>query len=66
MHKSYELSIWIERTRARNIFFRRDTEIGEKVIFWVKRENFSGPVPTESLLTQDSETIVGLGDSALV
>ena len=59
MHKSYELSIWIERTRARNIFFRRDTEIGEKVIFWVKRENFSGPVPTESLRTQDSENTVG-------
>ena len=66
MHKSYELSIWIERTRARNIFFRRDTEIGEKVIFWVKRENFSGPVPTESLRTQDSENIVGFGDRAFV
>ena len=49
--------IKIERTRARNICFRRDTEIGEKVIFWVKRENFSGPVPTESLRTQDSENV---------
>ena len=50
------------------------TEIRKKVIFWVKhsipeifqRENFSGPVPTESLRTQDSENIVGLGDQASV
>ena len=63
--------IKIEHTRARNIFFRRDTEIGEKVNFVVKRsipqsfqgQNFSGPVPTESLRTQDSEKIVGLSVS---
>ena len=62
----------IERTRARYIFFRRDTEIREKVIFWVKRsvpknfqqENYSGPVPTESWCTQDWENIVSLGDRA--
>ena len=55
-------------------FYRRDTEIREKVIFGVKRSvhenfqraNFSGPVPTESLCTQDSENIVGLGDRASV
>ena len=29
-----------------------------------QRENFSGPAPTESLRTQDSEHIVGLGDRA--
>ena len=28
--------------------------------------NFSGPVPMESLCTQDSENIVGLGDLAYV
>ena len=63
--------IKIEHTRARNIFFCRDTEIGEKVNFVVKRsipqsfqgQNFSGPVPTESLRTQDSEKIVGLSVS---
>ena len=29
-----------------------------------QRENFLGQVPTESLRTQDSENIVGLGDRA--
>ena len=51
-------------------FFHTETEFGEKVIFLVKRsvpenfqvENFLGPVPTESLCTQDSENIIGLGD----
>ena len=54
--------------------FRWDTEIGKKVIFGVKRsiaENFQGdffwgPVPTESLLTQDSELVLALGDRASV
>ena len=49
-------------------------EIGEKVSFLVKRsvsenfqwENFMEPVPKESLRTQDSENIVGLGDRAPV
>ena len=50
--------IKIERTRARNIFFRRDTEIREKVNSLVKRsvpknfqgENFSG-ASTHGILT---------------
>ena len=29
-------------------------------------ENFSGPVPTETLGTQDSEYIIGLGDRASI
>ena len=51
--------IKIERTRVLNIFSRRDTETGEKVIFGVtpsvpknfQQENFSEPVPMESLRT---------------
>ena len=47
-------------------------KFAKKVIFLVKRcvpenfqrENFSGPAPTESLRTQDSEHMVGLGDRA--
>ena len=43
---------------------------GQKSDFLVKRsvpknfqvEIFSGPAPTESLRTQDSENVVGLGD----
>ena len=50
------------------------TEISEKVIFVVKLsvpqnfqlEIFSGPVPTESLRTQDSENVFGLGERASV
>ena len=65
--------IKIERTRARQIVFCRDTENHKKVIFLVKRsvpkysvqgKFFSGLVPTETLRTQDSENIVGLGDRA--
>ena len=64
----------IKRTRARYIFYCVCTEIGEKVIFWVKhsvpenfqQENFSGLLPTEYLRTQDSENVVGLGDRAYV
>ena len=67
--------IKIERTRARQIVFCRDTENHKKVIFLVKRSVpkysiqgnfFSGLVPTETLRTQDSENIVGLGDRASV
>ena len=54
--------IKMERTRASKFFFRRDKEIGEKVIFLLKRsipenvqqQNFLGPVPKESLHTRDS------------
>ena len=49
------------------------TDIREKVIFWVKRsvpknfqqEIFLGLLPTESLSTQHSENVVGLGDRTL-
>ena len=55
-------------------FYCWDTEIRKIVIFWVKRsvpenfqrENFPGQVPTESLRTQDSENVVGLGDRASI
>ena len=64
----------IERTRPATFFFCQDTAIREKVIFWVKRsvpenfqrENFSGLIPKESLRTQNSENVVGLGDRASV
>ena len=50
------------------------TEIREKMIFGVEhsvtknfqQENFLGLVPMESLRTQDSENVVGLGDRASV
>ena len=60
--------IKIERTRARNICFRWDTEIGEKSDFFGKmlRTRKFSTEPTESLRTQDSENIVGLGDRASV
>ena len=62
----------IERTRARYIFLV--CVHGKKVIFWVKRsvpenfqqENFLGLLPTESLRTQHSENVVGLGGRASV
>ena len=55
-------------------FLHGDTEISEKWNLFVNRsvpenfqqEHFSGLVPTESLRTQDSENIVGLGDRASV
>ena len=65
----------IERTWARYIFFTVGThKFAKKVIFWVKRslaENFQqglflGLQPTESLRTQHSENVVGLGDRASV
>ena len=31
-----------------------------------QRENFLGPVPTESLRTHDSEYVIGFGDQASV
>ena len=51
-------------------FFEAAREISEKWNFFVncslpenfQLEIFSGPVPTESLRTQDSENIFGLGD----
>ena len=60
--------IKIERTPLQYFFPHPDTDIGEKVIFLVKRtvtknfqrRNFSGLVPTESLRTQDSENVFGL------
>ena len=63
-----------ERTRARYIFLTSGHVNSRKVIFWVKRslpenfqrENFLGPVPTESWGTQDSENVVALGDRASV
>ena len=62
--------IKIERTRARNIFLCLCTEIGVKVFFSVPKNFeggiFLGPVPTESLRTQDSENIVGFGDRTSV
>ena len=68
------MALKLAGTRAGNIFSRRDMENGEKVNFLVRRsvpenfqrEVFSGPVPTESLRTQDPENIVGLGDPASV
>ena len=64
----------IERTRARYIFLVCVHGNSRKVIFWVKRsipENFQREfflelIPTESLRTQDSENVDGLGDRALV
>ena len=64
----------IERTRARYIFLVCVHGNSRKVIFWVKRsipENFQREfflelIPTESLRTQDSENVVGLGDRASV
>ena len=55
-------------------FSRVCMEIGAKVIFFVKcslpknlrREKFLGLALSESLRTQDSENIVGLGDQASV
>ena len=75
----FEFAMWkvggtkIECKPARYTFYRRDMEIREKVIFWVKhsvpenfqQKKFSG-LPRESLRTQDSENIVGLGDRAPV
>ena len=51
-------------------FYCGDTKIREKSVFLGKhavpenfqRENFLGLLPTESLRTQDSENVVGLGD----
>ena len=65
----------IECTRARYIFLLSvHRNLKKEVIFWVKRsvpenfqqENFSGLLPTESLLTQDSENVIVLGDRASV
>ena len=66
--------IKIEGTRARYFFLGTEKEISETWNFLVNRsvtENFqrdffSGRVPTESLRTQDSENIIGLGDRASV
>ena len=55
--------IKIEHTCAPNIFFRRDTDIGEKVFFgkMPRTQKFStGPVPTESLCT-----LTGMGAHGL-
>ena len=65
------MALKLAGTRAGNIFSRRDMENGEKVNLFLVPENFqgevfSGPVPTESLRTQDPENIVGLGDPASV
>ena len=62
--------LWVHEPDT--FFLEAAREISEKWNFFVKRsvpenfqrENFSGPVPTESLRTQDSENIVGLGDRA--
>ena len=62
------------RTRARYIFLQPGHVNSQKVIFWGKpivsenfqRENFLGLLLTESLRTQDSENVVGLGDRASV
>ena len=64
----------IEGTRARYIFLVCVHGNSRKVIFWVKRsipenfqrENLSELIPTESLRTQDSENVDGLGNQALV
>ena len=64
----------IERTPARYICLPPGHGNPRKVIFCVKRslpenfqqENFLGLSPKESLWTQDSENIVGLGDQASV
>ena len=63
----------IAHESATLFFSRRDTEIGEKVIFWVKRsvpenvqrEIFLGLLPTESLCTKDSENVVDNGWQSL-
>ena len=64
--------LWVHEPDT--FFLFEDTEISEKRNFFVnrsvpenfQRENFSGQVPTESLHTQDSENVVGLGDRASV
>ena len=58
-----------KRTRARYIFLVWVHGNSQKVIFWVKRsvpETFQWKNFTESLRTQDSENVVGLGDRASV
>ena len=62
--------LWVHEPDT--FFLEAAREISEKWNFFVKRsvpenfgrENFSGQVPTESLRTQDSENVVGLGDQA--
>ena len=64
--------LWVHEPDT--FFLEAAREISEKWNFFVKhsvpenfqREIFSGPVPTESLRTQDPENIVGLGDPASV
>ena len=64
----------IERTRARYIFLvcvhgnsRKSDFLGNRSVPEnFHGENFLGLVPTESLRTQDSENVVGLGDRASV
>ena len=68
------VSIKIEHNEPATFLFFLCTEIGEKVSFGqntlypknFQRENFSGLVSTESLCTQDSENVFGLGDRASV
>ena len=64
--------LWVHEPDT--FFLEAAREISEKWNFFVKRsvaenfgpENFSGQVPQESLRTQDSENVDGLGDRALV
>ena len=64
--------LWVHEPDT--FFLEAAREISEKWNFFVKcsvpenfqRENFSGLLPTESLRTQDSENVVGLGDRASV
>ena len=64
--------LWVHEPDT--FFLFEDTEISEKWNFLInrsvpenfQRENFSGLLPTESLHTQDSENVVGLGDRASV
>ena len=68
------VGIKIERNEPATFLLCLCTETSEKVIFGqntpypknFQRENFSGLVSTESLRTQDSENIFGLGDRASV
>ena len=58
--------LWVHEPDT--FFLEAAREISEKWNFFVKRsenfgrENFSGQVPMESLRTQDSENVFGLGD----